>query len=139
MRTQFYIAVAAVSAATILAAPARAAGPFDGSWVIDVPASASAAQRADANCPALRLPVKIADNQVSGSLTRVPSTGGGQGVQQGTGRASAPVTGTVQADGSVTAQWEGYKASGKLAGDGGTVTIVGQCGPRKATATRVAK
>ena len=45
----------------------------------------------------------------------------------------------VQADGSVTAEWEGYKAAGKLVGEGGTVTIVGQCGPRNATATRVAK
>lgn len=120
---------------------ALAAGPFDGSWVLDVPAGRlkPGDYTSSASCPALRLPVQIRDSKVTGELTRMPNTVGTPLIEPGGGRGSAPVTGTVQPDGTVVAQWENYHAAGKLAGDGGQVTVQGECGPRIAKATRTAK
>jgi hypothetical protein len=117
---------------------ALAATSFDGTWVIDVPASATIASTADSACPALRFPVQIRDNQVAGVLTRVPTRDGGVIFEAGSGTDSGPVTGTVQPDGTVTAQWENYHATGTLSGDSGVVTVAGECGPRTAHAVRVA-
>jgi len=133
---------ASALALTLLASgavPALAAGPFDGSWVIDVPAGRlkPGDYTSSASCPALRLPVEIRDSKVTGQLTRSPTAVGTPVIEPGGGRLSAPVTGTVQADGSVVAQWENYHAAGKLVGDGGEVTVQGECGPRVSKATRV--
>ena len=134
----FGISMAAFALAATTASLAYAAGQYDGTWVIDVPPSASSVvTSANPSCPALRLPIQIKDSKVSGSLTRVPSVSGGPTVEAGTGRHASEVTGTVLADGTVHAQWQGYKAAGKLGDGTGTVTIKGECGPRKATATRV--
>lgn len=116
---------------------ALAAASFDGTWVIDVPASTTIATTGDSACPALRFPVQIRDNQVTGVLTRVPSRDGGVIVEAGNGSDSASVSGTVQPDGTVTAQWENYHATGTLSGDGGVVTVAGECGPRTAQAIRI--
>jgi len=131
------VACAAAFAVAVSAPPARAAGAYDGTWVIDIPASVQG-NLTTAACPALRLQVKIADSQVSASLERVPS-GTSNTVENGTARNATPLTGAVAQDGTVVAQWEGFKANGKLAGDNGAVTVIGQCGPRNATAIRVAK
>ena len=126
----------ALAAAAFLALPAIAGGPFDGKWVVDVPASDSAGLNTASACAALRLPIEIHDNKVSGSLQRVYN-GGSNVVEAGNGRNASPVTGTVQPDGTVTAAWLGYHAVGKLGGGNGVATIDGACGPRRATLTRV--
>ena len=46
-------------------------------------------------------------------------------------------TGTVEPDGSVTADWLNYHMVGRLAANNGIATIQGECGPRQATITRV--
>jgi acetolactate synthase-1/2/3 large subunit len=88
--------------------------------------------------PALRLSAKIVDSQVTGNLERVAS-GADNTVENGTGRVSAPITGAVHQDGMLVADWQGYHASGTLSGERGRVVVQGECGPRTATATRVAK
>jgi hypothetical protein len=130
--------IAAGAAAATVAHSAHAAGPYDGTWVIDIPASLARGVQSTGPCPALRLEAKIVDSQVTASLERVPS-GTTETVENSTARTAAPLTGTVEADGTVTADWQGYKSNGKLSGDTGAITVQGECGPRDATATRVAK
>jgi hypothetical protein len=131
-------APALVLAGALCAAPAFAAGPFDGTWVLDLPSYPFNSGQTNAPCPTLRLSAKIVNSQVTGSLERVPS-GTADTIENGTGRISAPITGSVQADGMLVADWQGYHASGTLSGDSGRIIVLGQCGPRTAIATRVAK
>jgi hypothetical protein len=121
----------------LAASSAFAANDFDGTWVIDVPPAGSISQSSDYTCPALRFPIDVKNGVITGSLTRVPSSDGAVVVEQGSGPVSAPVTGTVQPDGSLTAEWLNYHADGKLAAKQGVVTIKGECGPRQATVFRV--
>jgi hypothetical protein len=117
--------------------PAFAASDFDGTWVVDVPAAGQLNGSSESVCPALRFPIEIKDGHVGGTLTRVPSRTGDVIVEAGKGPVSAPVTGTVQPDGSVTAEWLNYHAEGRLAAKDGVATIKGECGPRQATLVRV--
>ena len=124
--------VAAIAAA-IYALPAYAA-PNDGQWVIDAPPAGGAiGAEGQYTCPALRLPFMVKDGQVMGDLHRT-ATGT---VEAGKTSNSAPVTGSVSADGGVTVSWENFHVSGKLNGNSGTVNWAGECGPRTATATKV--
>ena len=115
---------------------AFAAGPFDRTWVVSVPPADFNSTTGASDCPALRFPLQIRDGQVTGVLARVPSSDGVV-VEAESGTDSAPVTGTVQLDGTVHAQWERYRADGKLDGHNGQVTVSGECGSRVATAVRV--
>lgn len=137
----FNISALALALSVSGASLALAAGPFDGIWVLDV--SGSRTKPGDytsgAACPALRLPVQIRDSKVTGDLTRVPNSVGTPEIEPGKSRVSAPVTGTVKADGTVAAQWLNYRATGKLVGDTGKLIVQGECGPRNATATRTTK
>lgn len=128
----------AAGAAFLVSAPfVLAATNFDGTWVIDVPASTTIVGSSDSACPALRFPVKIEDGHIVATLARVPTRDGGVIVEAGTGTDSAAVSGVVQPDGTVNAQWEGYHAAGTLSGTTGVVTVSGECGPRTAQAVRV--
>jgi hypothetical protein len=126
-----------VCALVVAAAPAFAAGTFDGTWVVDVPSGGPLSGGDEALCPALRFTVAIKDSHVTGTLTRVPTRTGGVVVETGTSNVSAPVTGTVQPDGTVAADWLNYHAAGKLTAKDGVATIKGECGPRQATLVRV--
>jgi hypothetical protein len=130
---------AAAAALFVSSQLALAASPYDGQWVIDLPSSSIISRSDDSACPAVRFPIAIRDGQVFATLTRVPSRDGGVIVEAGGGIASAPVTGMVQADGTVEAQWQNYHATGKLDGDAGEVTVNGECGPRTGQAIRVEK
>jgi len=130
--------VAAALTALVYATPqALAAGPHDGTWVLDFPAAGFIENADQYVCPALRLPLEVRGGQVIGALHRVPSTTAGSEIEAGGGPNSVPVTGTVQPNGTVNAQWGPYHASGKLDGNGGAVTVNGECGPRVAQATRI--
>ncbi len=115
---------------------ARAAGPFDGTWIIDVPADTISGADDNAVCPALRLRVQITDSQVTGDFRRsfpedsnVVETGGTNGASQ--------VSGNVQPDGALTAQWQNFHAAGQMAGDRGTLTMQSECGPLQALVRRL--
>lgn len=115
--------------------PAQAAGPYDGNWYVDAaPAAQTSSSDVPAGCDAVRLPFQVTDNKITGSLQRAPY-GTGR-VEQGSGSSAPPITGTVGPDGTFTAQWEGYKANGKLVGDKAEMTWNGECGPRTATGGR---
>jgi len=130
------IAAAVGVSAAPLAQTARAAGPYDGTWAIDLPANGQTGEGGYA-CPALRIQVQIADNQVTGTLHR---TGGGANVETGgSGSSAAPVTGSVSPDGMLSAQWSGYHATGQLDGNAGKLNVQRTCGPETAIATRTAQ
>lgn len=130
---------ASLPAIVLLAAPlsAKAAGPYDGTWQVDAP---SAGQRGAATqlgrCEALRLRFTVRDNQIHGSLARSPHAP--SRVTESEGRGAAPVVGTVQPDGVITAKWQDYDVTGKFTGDKAEVRWNGACGPRVATGGRVA-
>ena len=117
--------------------PSLAAGPYDGTWQVDAaPAGNSGTNTTgSAQCEGIRVQFQVKDSQVQGSLARSPY--GGNRVTQ-TGRGATPITGTVQPDGTINAQWQGNKATGKLTGDKAELRWKGQCGPRVATGSRVA-
>ena len=130
MVTSISIAVAALAAI-----PAIAAGQYDGEWYVDAaPAAQTSSSDVPAGCDAVRLPFKVVDNQISGSLQRAPY-GTGR-VESGSGSTASPITGTVQPDGTFTAKWETYQGKGKLSGDKAELTWKGQCGERTATGGR---
>lgn len=125
----------ALVVATVAASPAFAAGPYDGSWYVDAaPAGQTSSSDVTAGCDAVRLPFQVADNQIKGSLQRAPY-GTGR-VEAGSGSSSAPISGTVQPDGSFTAQWGSYHGTGKLSGNKAELSWNGECGPRTATGGR---
>jgi hypothetical protein len=126
-------AVMAVAVFAMPAAPAQAASPFDGNWVIDAPAAGGAiGAEGSYTCPALRLPFQVKDGKVVGTLRRTADNT----VVAGTGPNSSPVSGSVSADGGVTVSWMNFHATGKLAGGTGQVMWSGECGPRTASATK---
>ncbi len=132
------VAAIGLVSAIALAPPTYAAGSYDGTWVVDVPSAGTISNTNNETCPALRIPIQIRDNRVTGSLQRVATTTGAVIVEPGNGRTSAPVTGTVAPDGTVNAEWQNYHAVGRLGPQMGQVTIQGECGPRVATALRIA-
>jgi peptidoglycan-associated lipoprotein len=115
--------------------PARAAGPYDGTWIIDVPADIISAH-GDPTCPALRLRVQITDSQLYGNFRRsdpemsnVVENGGRSGASQ--------VFGSVQPDGTITAQWQNFHAAGQMMGQGAGLTVQSECGPLHAKVWRL--
>jgi len=121
-------------AALLLALPrAQAAGPYDGDWYVDAAPAGQAQPTAESSgCDAVRIEFRVIDNRVTGNLRRSP---------YGTGRVESgeggpPISGTVQPDGTVNAQWQNYRATGKLTGDRAEVRWNGECGLRVATGAR---
>jgi hypothetical protein len=133
-----YSGVVATALMLPLPRPADAATPYDGTWVLDVPSSTIIPRTSESACPALRLPVQVTNGQVIAMLHRVPSEDADD-VESGAGTGASPITGSVNADGFVVAQWQGYHATGQLTGNTGEITVDGECGPRAAEATRVAQ
>ena len=125
-------------AAAVVVAPlfaAHAAGQYDGNWFVDAPSAQNAGTtERSSGCEPVRIPFTVADNKISGSLQRAPY-GTGR-VESGTGKAATPFTGTVAPDGSITAAWESYKATGKLSGNTAQLKWKGECGERVATGGR---
>ena len=131
------IAVLAAVSSLFMIPAALADDSHDGTWIVDVPAVGYMASAGEYRCPALRFPIDIRGGRVTGSLERVPSSDPGVTVESGGGQTSAPVTGSVGANGTVTARWLNYHANGHLDGAAGTATIDGECGPRQARLYRV--
>lgn len=126
------VATAAESTGATMA-PGTASSPHDGEWVVDAQAVQSTGQTIATGCEAVRIPFRISDNRVSGNLQR--ST-------YGTGRvhaspSGAPITGTVAPDGTINAQWQGYRATGQIVGNQAEIRWDGECGERIATGGRV--
>jgi hypothetical protein len=128
-----FTTVAAVAIA-LYAMPARAAGPFDGNWVLDAPPAGGAiGAEGEYTCPAIRIPFRVANGQVTGDVHRT-ATGS---YAAGKSSNSSPITGTVDAGGSANVSWENFHFTGKLSGNSGTANWSGECGPRTGTLTKV--
>jgi hypothetical protein len=127
------LASLAVAMIALPISPTLAAGPFDGTWQVDAPDAGSSSSSDVSSCEAARLQFQVKDNQVQGQLGRSPY--GARFTQSGPG--TTPITGTVQPDGTLNAQWQKYKATGKLTGDKAELRWKGTCGPRVATGGRV--
>jgi len=128
--------VLALAAFALPMAPAHAAGPFDGTWIIDVPSDTISGADSNAVCPALRLKVQIADNQVTGQFRRsMPEDS--NIVETGGTNSASQVTGNVQPDGALTAQWQNFHAEGQMAGNRAKLTMQSECGPLIARGRRL--
>jgi hypothetical protein len=126
------VATAALLGSTAL--PAVAAGRYDGRWIVDLPGSELIAQTTSYRCAPERLNVQIIDNQVRGTLERIPARNGSI-VQPGNSNlTAAPVLGRVTPDGIVHARWRTYTAAGRLGDDTGRLRVAAACGLRTATA-----
>jgi hypothetical protein len=131
MLTSISVIVAALAMPLL---PAAAAGPYDGTWYVDAPPAAGwqPAEQGGGGCEGVRIPFKVTDNKITGSLKRaVYGTGRIEASESGT-----PFSGTVAADGGISAKWESYTATGKLTGDKAELRWKGQCGERVATGGR---
>lgn len=130
--TSVSVAVVVLAAGVL---PAHAAGSYDGSWYVDAQAADQSQPAQEASgCEALRIPFTVKDNRVSGSLQHRRY---GEGFEPGDGGPSAaPLIGTVQADGTLTAEWNTRRFTGKLSGDKAEVRWSGECGARVATGGR---
>jgi len=129
------LAMAAVALAWL---PATAAGPFDGTWQVDSGGLGTATAQAmeGTGCEPEILKFEVKDNQIQGGLAFAPSDP--NRVQNSQGSRSAPITGSVQEDGTLSAQWESYTVTGKMTGDKVELRWRAPCGPRVATGTRIA-
>ncbi len=135
------VMLASAAAVALSVLSAHAAGPYDGTWVFEAPPVAGGSgDPYDLNsCAGVRFMVDVKDSQVVGNLRMAPYAGGSDssgGVTSSPGRGSSPSQGTVQPDGSVNAQWQSFRATGKLAGNTAELHWRGQCGPRTATGQR---
>jgi hypothetical protein len=131
--------VALLTLATAFVSPGivRAAGPYDGNWVLSAGGAGGITSQEGGGggsaCSDFRIPFRISDNQIAGTYSRSTSNPT-EIVASPTG---SPMTGSVQPDGSFTMRWEAYDVSGKITGNAMTATWRGQCGQRSATGTRV--
>ncbi len=127
-----------MAALTLPSLAVNAAGPFDGTWQIDSGGLGTPTAEAmkGTSCEPQSIRFEVKDNQIQGRLARVPSST--SRVESSEGARSAPVSGTVAADGTVTAQWEGYTATGKMTGDTVELRWKASCGPRVAMGSRIA-
>jgi outer membrane protein OmpA-like peptidoglycan-associated protein len=126
----------ALAAFAVPSVPASAAGPFDGTWIIDVPSDVVAGTDGDPTCPALRLKVQISDNRISGDWRRSPPEASNV-VADGGHNPASRVGGNVQADGRLTAQWQNFHAAGQMSANDGALTMQSECGPLIAHAWRL--
>ena len=130
------ISLSAVTLTALSALPAVAAGPYDGNYTIVAGPAGNRGTNTtgEEECEGIQLTFKVVDNQLVGSLARQPY--GGNRVTSG-GRGATPISGTVQPDGSFTAKWQSYNATGKLSQDGkAEMRWSGQCGARVAEGGR---
>jgi hypothetical protein len=131
------LALLTLATAFVVPDVVRAAGPFDGNWVLSATGAGGRTSQEGGGggtaCSDFRIPFQISDNRIAGKYARSNSNPT-EIVASPTG---SPLTGSVQPDGTFTMKWEAYDVSGKITGNTLTATWRGQCGQRSATGTRV--
>lgn len=128
---------AGTSAGSTLPVAARGVpGRFDGTWQADSAGiSLDPSAETPSGCGSIQIKFRVKDSQISGGLKRTPY---GNTVESGQGFLSAPMSGTVQPDGTVNMSWERYVVTGTMTGDKAQLHWKGECGPRSATGERLA-
>jgi hypothetical protein len=119
------------AALAISAISAQASGAYDGNWTLMSAAVIGSRTVDNPECAEMGLRFQITDNQIKGNLQ---GAGSGAVVSSSGGD---PVTGSVQPDGTVKAEWRGVTATGKIAGNHIEMSWQGTCGPRIGSGTRV--
>ena len=131
------VALLAIATSAVLPVTVRAAGPYDGNWVLNAAGAGGRTSQEGGGggtaCSDFRIPFRISDNQITGTYARSTSNPT-EVVASPTG---SPMTGSVQPDGAFNMNWEAYNLSGKITGSTMVATWRGQCGERSATGTRV--
>jgi hypothetical protein len=131
------VALLAIATSAVLPVTVRAAGPYDGNWVLNAAGAGGRTSQEGGGggtaCSDFRIPFRISNNQIVGKYSR-SSTDPTEIVASPTG---SPMSGSVRPDGTFTMKWEAYNVSGKITGNTLTATWRGQCGQRSATGTRV--
>jgi hypothetical protein len=124
------------AASTLPASAQGVAGRFDGTWQVDSAGiSLDPSAETPSGCGSIQVRFQVKDSRIAGGLKRTPY---GNSVESGQGFLSAPMSGTVQPDGSVNMNWERYVVTGKMTGDKVQLQWKGECGPRVATGERLA-
>ena len=129
------IALFAATAAFSPMGIAWAAGPFDGTWVIDAHGTGGHVQSTgQTDCPAFRLTFVITDSKISESLA--PSPSNSAVIVPSHGRGSSLARGSVAEDGTFAVQWQNFHIVGRITGNTLEAFWTGLCGPRSAKGTR---
>jgi hypothetical protein len=128
----------AISVFALPALAAHAAGPFDGTWQVDSGGLGTPTAQAmeGTGCEPEILRFEVKDNKIGGGLAYAGSDP--NRVENSQGPRSAPITGSVQPDGTLTAQWENFTVTGKLSGNQAELHWRAPCGPRVAMGSRIA-
>jgi hypothetical protein len=123
---------AALLLASVVAADA--AGTFDGTWQLQAPESKETANiTRPQGCYPVVVEFNVKDNQIDGQLAWT----GFSTVAPSDSRRATPVTGRIAPDGTVSAEWQGIVATGKLTGNKAEMTWRSDCGTRTATGGRI--
>jgi hypothetical protein len=124
------------SAGSSLPAAARGVpGKYDGTWqVMSAGVSLDPSAETPSGCGSIEIKFQVADSRIAGGLKRTPY---GSSVESGRGFLSAPMSGTIQPDGTVAIFWERYVVTGTMSGDKVRLQWQGECGPRDAAGERV--
>jgi hypothetical protein len=127
---------AASGSSTLPAAARGVPGRYDGTWqVMSTGISLDPSAETSSGCGSIEIKFQVADSQIAGGLKRTPY---GNSVESGQGFLSAPMSGTVQPDGTVAIFWERYVVTGTMSSDKVKLQWKGECGPRDASGDRVA-
>jgi len=121
-------------ATAIIVSHAYAAGPYDGTWVVDSPAVGRAtSDPTAAYCPPVHALAIVNNNVITGDFFASPDETPAQAAAI-VGR--PPITGTVDADGTVTARILSIQITGKATPNSVELKWTGECGPRTGVGKR---
>lgn len=130
------VAPAAGAVFALSIASTMAAGQYDGTWLVEAPKAAGVANPTNPQgCDPVRLRIEVKNDRVTGELERAAL--GRQRVEAGSGSRATPLTGRIEPDGTVNAQWQDINVTGKLTGDTGELRWRSDCGQRVGTAKRI--
>src|ERR1700691_1140446 len=98
--TRFITVMVSLAALAATISPSWSAGAYDGTWIVDLPASIGPGFGGpDAPCIPLRLRILTSDSQLSAELQRAPREG--NVVENSSSPKAAPLTVVVRPDASV--------------------------------------
>lgn len=128
-----------IGATTVLASgDLRAAGPFDGSWVIDSPEMRGRFTGSESGalaCQSLHIPFQIRNNEISSNVA--PSASDPTRTTSDLSQTLSVVNGNVQPDGFFALRWGRDEIDGKITGNTLVAQWRSQCGTRSVQGRRV--
>ena len=134
------VAACGVSVAMLaaLAISTQAAGPYDGTWMVNAAGTGAVDMRGWYACPPIHVTLQVSDGKISGTMERAY----GDQVTDGYDHNATPVTGAIDGDGKVTVTWQGLIANDVVNAEGHATqnhlafSWQVACGPRTAVGER---